>query len=42
MPWGTPFTVPVEDDGRSDEWAIQRVILDMVKCAPPGWEFPSD
>jgi hypothetical protein len=41
MPWGTPFTVPVEDDGRSDEWAIQRVILDMVKCAPPGWEFPS-
>jgi hypothetical protein len=42
MPWGTPFTVSIEDDGRCDEWAIQRVILDMVKCAPPGWEFPSD
>jgi hypothetical protein len=40
MPWGSPFTVPIEEDGRCDEWAIQRIILDMVKCAPPDWEFP--
>ena len=41
MPWGRPFTVPVEGDGRSDEVTIQRLILDIVKCAPPDWEFPS-
>jgi hypothetical protein len=26
-PWGSaPFTVPIESDGRCDEWAIQRVV----------------
>jgi hypothetical protein len=43
MPWGgQPFIVPTEDDGRCDEWAIARLILDIVKAAPPDWEFPSD
>jgi hypothetical protein len=44
MPWGRqpPFTVPIEADGRCDEAAIQRIILDMVRCAPQDWEFPSD
>ena len=40
MPWGTPFTVPIEEDGRCDEWAIHKLILDIVKDAPAGWEFP--
>jgi hypothetical protein len=39
MPWGTPFTVPVEAEGYCDEWAIQRLILDLVKVAPPDWSF---
>jgi hypothetical protein len=43
MFWGgQPFIVPVEDDGRCDEWAIARLILDMVKAAPPDWEFLPD
>jgi hypothetical protein len=39
-PWGSPFTVPIEKDERCDEWAIHRLILDIVKCAPPDWKFP--
>jgi hypothetical protein len=43
MPWGGyPFTVPIEDDGRCDEWAIRRLIADIVKAAPEGWKFPDD
>jgi hypothetical protein len=38
-PWGRPFTVPAEADGRCDEWAFQRLISDLMKCAPPGWNF---
>ncbi len=38
-PWDRPFTVPVEADGRCDEWAFQRLISDLMKCAPPGWNF---
>jgi hypothetical protein len=43
-PWGSPFTVPIEADGRCDEWAIQRVILDLVKCTPANfnWIFDDD
>ena len=39
-PWGHPFTVPVDADGRCEEWALQRLILDFVKCAPADWKFP--
>jgi hypothetical protein len=43
MPWGGyPFTVPIEDDGRCLEEATRRIILDMAKMAPKGWEFPSE
>ncbi len=41
-PWSHPFTVPVDSEGRCEEWALQRLILDFVKCAPAGWEFPAD
>jgi hypothetical protein len=41
LPWGGyPITVPVEDDGRCDEEAFRRLILDIVKLAPKGWRFP--
>jgi len=41
MPWGgNPFTVPVDDDGRCDKWALNKLILDIIKSTPPGWEFP--
>ena len=30
---GPPFTVPVEDDGRSDFWAVQR-ICDAFRDVP--------
>jgi hypothetical protein len=39
-PWKHPFTIPIEADGRCDEWAIARVILDLVRCAPADWKFP--
>jgi hypothetical protein len=42
MPWGRPFTVPVDTDGRCEERAFQRVILDIVACTPPDWQFPSN
>jgi hypothetical protein len=38
-PWGRPFIVPIESDGCCDEWAIQRLILDLLKMAPPDTEF---
>ena len=42
-PWGgVPFTVPVEADGRMDEWALRRIESDMAKLAPPDWEFPDE
>jgi len=41
MPWGVyPFTVSIEDDGRCDRRALNRLIADIVSQAPPGWEFP--
>jgi len=40
MPWGQLFTVPIESDGRCDEWAIHRLILDVVSCAHTDWKFP--
>ena len=39
MPWGTPFTVPVDGDGACHELALQRVILDIVKVAPADFTF---
>jgi hypothetical protein len=39
--WNYPFTVPIESDGRCDEWAIHRLILDIVRTAPPDWKFPN-
>jgi hypothetical protein len=41
-PWGQPLTVPVESNGRCEQWALQRVILDLVKRAPADWKFPPD
>jgi hypothetical protein len=38
-PWGRPFTVPAEADGRCDEWALQRAINDLLQSAPPDWEL---
>jgi hypothetical protein len=38
-PWGHPFTVSVESDGRCDEWAIHRLILDIIRCAPADQKF---
>ena len=41
MPWGGyPFTVPVDDDGRCDKWAFNKLVLDIIKSAPSGREFP--
>jgi len=39
MPWGQPFVVPIEDDGRCHERAIHHLILHIVECAPPDWKF---
>ena len=39
MPWGTPFPVPIEDDASCEEWALQKVILDIVSLAPPDFDF---
>ena len=36
---GAPFTLPVEG-GKIDEEAYRRLMVDMAKLAPPGWEFP--
>ncbi len=41
MPWGGyPFIVPVDDEGRCDRWAPNRLIADIIQAAPSGWEFP--
>jgi hypothetical protein len=41
MPWGGyPFTVPVDEDGRCAKRALNRLIADIIKSVPPGWEFP--
>jgi hypothetical protein len=40
--WGHPFTVPVDAEGRCDEWAVQRLIVDFIKCAPQGYKFPKE
>ena len=41
MPWGGyPFTVSVDEEGRCDSWALNRLIADIIRLAPPGWEFP--
>jgi hypothetical protein len=39
-PWGgPPITLP--NDGETvDAWALQKLIADMAKLAPPDWEFP--
>ena len=40
-PWdSTPFSVPVDPDGYADYWAFERILSDMARLAPPGWEFP--
>lgn len=40
-PWGGfPFTVPIDDDGYVDEWALTKLIAEMATIAPDGWEFP--
>jgi len=41
MPWGGyPFTVPADGNGRCEKWALNRLIFDIIKSAPSGWEFP--
>ena len=41
MPWGGYlFTVPVDDEGRCERWALNRLIADIIRLAPPGSEFP--
>jgi hypothetical protein len=41
-PWGgAPFLLPLDSNGMIDEWAFRRLLADMAKLAPPGWEFPS-
>jgi hypothetical protein len=37
---GPPFTVPIDDEGYCDAAAFQRLIADMARLAPPGWQFP--
>lgn len=32
---GYPFTVPVEDDGSCDFWAIQQIVADFGRPPPP-------
>jgi len=39
-PWGALFAVPAETDGRMDEWALQRLVADLLALAPQGWPFP--
>jgi hypothetical protein len=40
-PWGgPPFTLPNED-GMVDNLAVQQLIADMARLAPPDWEFPA-
>jgi hypothetical protein len=42
-PWGgAPFILPIDDDDRFDQWAFQRLLADMAKLVPRGWEFPTD
>ncbi len=36
---GAPFTVPADEDGNMDHWALQRIIADMARLAPEGFEF---
>jgi hypothetical protein len=38
-PWGHPFTVPVESDGNCDQWALQRLIADIMRGAPSDTTF---
>jgi hypothetical protein len=40
-PWppNIPFTVAVDEEGYADVWAFQRLLADMARLAPPGWEF---
>lgn len=39
-PWGgTPFTLPF-DGPKVDKWAVDKLIAQMSKEAPDGWEFP--
>jgi hypothetical protein len=40
-PWGgAPFTLPVDENGKIDQWAFHRLLADMAKLAPTEWEFP--
>jgi hypothetical protein len=32
-PSGRVFTVPCEEGGRCDEWAINKLILDLMGCS---------
>jgi len=34
---GSPFTVPVNEDGSMDIWAYQRLMSEMARSAPNGW-----
>ncbi len=42
FPWEphVPFTVPVDEDGYADPWGFQRLLSDMARLAPKGWEPP--
>ncbi len=31
--------LPYSKEPTTDEWAFQRLISDLMKCAPPGWNF---
>lgn len=43
MAWGGyPFTVPVDEEGRCDVWAFNRLVVDIFKLAPPDWQPPTD
>jgi hypothetical protein len=39
---GSVMFFDIGHDGRCDEWALQRIIAEMAKLAPMGWEFPAD
>jgi len=38
--WGFVFIVPVETNGACHEDALQRLIADIVRSAPPDIRFP--
>lgn len=40
--WGYKFTVPVDSDDCIDQWALQKLIADIVKTAPPDTIFEAE